>query len=73
MGDYFDHKRKMESVNQADAEGHIADSMEVRRDIVRRMHAGEITLAQGQAELARIKRDAKKNGKTTRAKAYRAG
>jgi hypothetical protein len=73
MGDYFTHKRKMDAVNEADSEGHIADSMNVRRDIVRRMHAGEITLAEGQAELAAIKRGAKKAGKITRAEAYSRG
>jgi hypothetical protein len=73
MGDYFTHKRKMDAVNEADSEGTIADSMDVRRDIVRRMHAGAITLDEGQAELAAIKRGAEKAGKTTRAKAYSRG
>lgn len=67
------HRRKMQNVRAADESGQIADSMEVRLDIVRRMKAGEITLAEGQAELAAIKRGAKRAGKVTRAQAYRRG
>jgi hypothetical protein len=37
------------------------------------MNRGEITLEQAQAELKQIKRGAKAAGKTTRARAWRAG
>jgi len=67
------HARKTRAVRQAEAEGDIADSMEVRVSIVRRIQAGEITLKEGQAELERIKRGANKAGKITRAQAYRGG
>lgn len=53
---------KRAAVNKADAAGQVADSKEVRMALIQRMHAGELTLEQVQAELARIKRDAKKNG-----------
>lgn len=69
--DYLKHKRKMEKLKDAEAAGEVADSMEVRMALVKRMHAGELTLEQVQAELAKIKRNAKKNGQTTRDKAYR--
>lgn len=39
------------------------DNQEVRMGIVKRMEAGEITLAQAQAELAAIKRAGRKAGK----------
>lgn len=73
MGDYFDHKRKLDGIAELEAEDKIADSMDVRRELVRKMHAGEMTLEQVQTELARIKRGAKKAGKVTRAQAYRRG
>lgn len=69
--DYFDHKRKVDGVAALEAEGKVADSMDVRRALIAKMHAGEMTLAEVQAELAKIRRGAKKAGKTTRAQAYR--
>lgn len=62
---------KNAAVRAAEAAGEVADSMPVRLEIVRRMNAGEITLAQAQAELAAIKRGAAKAGKTTRGKVWR--
>lgn len=59
------------ALRAAEAEGRTADSMDVRKDIVRRIESGEITLEAGQAELARIKRGAKAAGKVTRAQAFR--
>lgn len=64
---------KRETVRSAEANGQVADSMEVRLALVHRMNTGELTLAQVQAELKRIKRDAKKNGKVTRAQAFSRG
>jgi hypothetical protein len=69
--DYFESKRRNDLVRQREAEGGVADSMEVRRALIERMHAGELTLAQVQAELAGIKRKAKSNGQVTRAQAWR--
>lgn len=65
--------RKKRAVKDDEANGRIADSMAVRLDIVRRMERGEITPEQGQAELKRIKRNAKKNGKITREQSFRQG
>ena len=42
-----------------------ADNMAVRRELVRRMDAGEITLAEAQRELRKLKRAARKRGEPT--------
>ena len=65
--DYFEAKRRRGVVKVAEARGEVADSMEVRIVLIERMNKGELTLEQVQSELARIKRQAKANGKTTRA------
>lgn len=68
--DYFEAIASRKHANDLEAEGKVADNMEVRLDIVRRIHAGEITLKQGQAELRHIQRQAKANGKITRDQAW---
>jgi hypothetical protein len=70
MADYFEHKQKMEAQRQLEAEGKVADSMEVRIALMEQFHRGEKTLAEIQDELQAIKRSAKRNGKITRAQAY---
>ena len=57
---------KRSAVNKADKSGEVADSTDVRMNIMKRIHSGEITLKEGQSELKKIKRDAKKNGKLTK-------
>ncbi|KPF74586.1 hypothetical protein IP68_12570 [Blastomonas sp. AAP25] len=69
--DYFKHRDRMEHQRAVEAEGRVADSMDVRIALMERVHAGEITLQQAQSELTRIKRAAKTNGQITRAQAYR--
>ncbi len=64
-------RRKLAQMNEAETAGRVADSMEVRLELVRKMHAGEMTLDDVQAELKRIKRNVKKNGQITRDQAYR--
>ena len=64
-------RSRREAMRKAEAEGTVADSMEVRQALMLRVHAGEITLEAAQAELARIKRNAKKNGLITRDQASR--
>lgn len=66
-------RRKLDAQKAAEERGEVADSMAVRLALIERMHAGELTLEQVQAELARIKRGAKKAGKITRAQAYSRG
>ena len=39
-----------------------ADNIDVRKELLERVKRGEMTLEEAQAELAKIKRDAKRNG-----------
>jgi hypothetical protein len=68
--DYFEHSRRMDHQREAEATGKVADSMDVRLALIAKVHAGEMTLDEAQAELKRIKRGAKRNGQITRAQAY---
>lgn len=70
---YTRRRRKLDSVDAAEASGEVADSMEVRKALIEKMHAGEMTLDEVQAALKRIKRNARKNGQITRVQAYRRG
>lgn len=63
--------RKKEALHEAEKLGVLADSMEVRLQLIEKMHAGEMTLEQVQQELKRIKRNAKKNGLMTRSQVWR--
>ena len=58
------------AVKDAENEGRVADSIEVRKALMARVHAGEITLEDAQKELKRIKRNAKRNGMVTRNQAF---
>jgi hypothetical protein len=60
-----------EAAQKAEAAGEVADSMEVRKALMARFHSGEITLEQAQAELTRIKKNAKRAGLKTRDQFYR--
>jgi len=64
---------KREAVKDAEKNGQVADNMEVRMALMARVDSGEITLAQAQAELIKIKKSAKKNGQMTRAQAFSRG
>lgn len=68
---FWNAQRKRAGLKAAEESGKVADSMEVRKALIERMHKGELTLDQMQAELKRIKRGAKAAGKITRAKAWR--
>jgi hypothetical protein len=69
--DFYDRRRaSLANQKKAEADGIVADSMEVRLALVAKVHSGEMTLEQVQAELKRIKRTAKANGKITRSQAY---
>lgn len=64
---------KREAVIDAEKCGQVADSAEVRHALMSRVETGEITLAQAQAELKKIKSGAKKAGLITRAQAFSRG
>jgi hypothetical protein len=68
--DEIERRARFDAQRKAEAEGRVADSMDVRIRIVERIKAGEITLEQGQAELKRIKRNASREGKITRNQAW---
>ena len=68
--DYFKHRERIALQKEAEVAGRVADSMEVRLALMERVHKGEITLEDAQAQLKRIKASAKKNGQITRAQAY---
>lgn len=61
---------KRANVNRCEKEGLIADSDEVRMALMQQVRSGEKTLPEIQAELKKIKRNAKKNGKITRNQAF---
>ena len=64
---------KRAAVKDAEASGQVADSMDVRRALIDRMHKGEITLAEAQAQLKTIQSGAKRAGLLTRAQAFSRG
>jgi len=71
--DFWQASEKRQAVNKAEAAGEIADSMEVRAALVAKLDSGEMTLDEVQAELKKIKRNAKKSGKITRSQAWNRG
>lgn len=62
-----------EAMKAAEAAGQVADSMDVRKALMDQVESGEKTLEQVQAELAAIKRGAKKRGLITRSQAFNRG
>lgn len=62
----WERNRKHDAIKKAEAEGKVADSMDYRMALMERVRKGEITLEEAQAELKKVKRNAKKNGMTTR-------
>ena len=70
---WWRRRAKQEELKRAEAAGEVADSLEVRMALLKRMEAGELTGEQVKAELASIKRGAHKAGKVSREEAYRRG
>lgn len=66
----WERRDRFDNIRAQEAAGNVADSMEVRIAIVERIKSGEITFAEGQRELARIKGGAKAAGKITRNQAF---
>ncbi len=58
------------AVREAEESDQVADSLEVRKGLMARVESKEITLAEAQVELRRIKRGAGQRGLITRAQAY---
>lgn len=64
---------KTQAMKEAEQAGQVADSMDVRLALMARVKSGEITLAQAQAELKKIQRNAKALGQITRQQAFSRG
>ncbi|SDJ39188.1 hypothetical protein [Pseudomonas abietaniphila] len=70
--DWYDRRiDKRVALQIAEEQGIVADSTSYRADLVERITSGAITLRQGQEELRKVIRDAKKNGKKTRSQIWR--
>lgn len=67
------NRDKRRNVITNEAEGKVADSLDVRMVLMEKVRSGECTLAEVQKELKKIKRNAKKNGQITRSQAFNAG
>jgi len=64
---------KRANMKRCEANGEVADSIEVRMALMEKVNSGECTLQEVQAELKKIKRNAKKNGQITRTQAFTRG
>ena len=70
--DWYDRRLdKRVALQIAEEQGLVADGSELRASLVAKVHAGEMTIEQVQAELRRVKREAKKNGMKTRDQIWR--
>lgn len=68
--DSLEFRRCVDAAREAEARGQVADSMDVRRALMTRVHAGEISLRDAQAELSRIQRGARDRGQWTRSEFF---
>lgn len=64
---------KRRAVTAAEAAGELVDGMAVRLVILARVRAGELTIADAQAELRKLQAGAKAAGKATRAQVFLRG
>lgn len=69
--DSIEYANRRQWQREAEAEGRVADSMKVRLELMERVHKGEISLQEAQAQLSRIKAGAKRKGQITRNQAFR--
>ena len=63
-------REKLQWLREAEANGHVADSHEVRLQLMSQVHEGTLALEEAQSILKDIKRNAKKNKQVTRNEAY---
>ncbi|WP_439878885.1 hypothetical protein [Pseudomonas prosekii] len=70
--DWYDRRLdKRVALQLAEEQGLVADSSSLRESLVAKIHTGEMTIEQVQAELRKVKREAKKNGLKTRDQIWR--
>lgn len=67
---FWNMQAQKDTLRQAEAEGRVADNLHYRKELMQRVHDGEMTLEQAQAELKAVKRNARKNGQVTRSQAW---
>jgi hypothetical protein len=58
-------------LKKAEADGLVADNLDVRKALLAQVEDGKITLVEAQAQLKKIKRQAKAQGKLTRNSFFR--
>jgi uncharacterized membrane protein YjjP (DUF1212 family) len=64
---------KKQAVKVAEKNNQIADSHEVRLELMKRVHSGEITLQEAQKQLKNIQNSARMNGMKTRSQVFNEG
>ncbi|PYD05927.1 hypothetical protein DND90_21550 [Pseudomonas syringae pv. maculicola] len=70
--DWYDRRLdKRVALQIAEEHGLVADSSALRAALVAKIHSGDMTIEQVQAELRKVKREAKKNGLKTRDQIWR--
>ncbi|RRW54380.1 hypothetical protein [Pseudomonas moraviensis] len=70
--DWYDRRMdKRVALQIAEEQGIVADSSELRASLVAKIQSGEMTIEKVQAELRKVKREAKKNGLKTREQIWR--
>ena len=71
MMDFYERADRQDAVGQAEKDGRVADSLDVRMSLLERVSKGEITLNEAKKQLEQIKRKAKSIGKITRNQAWK--
>jgi len=65
-----DNYRKRKALDEADAKGEVSDTMEIRLNLMEKVHSGELTLDEAQKQLKEIKKQGSKKGLLTRAQKW---
>jgi hypothetical protein len=62
--------KALADMRAAESAGLVADSMTARLDLVAKVKAGDITVAEAQKRLRKLRRTANENGKITQRQAF---
>ena len=71
MMDFYERADRQDAVGQAEKDGRVADSLDVRMSLLERVSKGEITINEAKKQLEQIKQKAKSIGKITRNQAWK--
>ena len=69
--DFYERADRQDAVGQAEKDGRVADSLDVRMSLLERVSKGEITINEAKKQLEQIKQKAKSIGKITRNQAWK--